>query len=380
MSLKSFHDMKGTVVSAENGEALPKASITLTKTGDASATKYANVNTDGRFTMGAKGDESKGLTPGIYQLTVKCRGYKTVTQEVIVPSGNEDTVEIGTIKMVRGVYGNCALKGYVYDIATGRTTGVDLYVTLRNGINNTSSAPIDSCNLESDGQYLFNVPVGTYTITVEDKRALVSDSERYQPTSVTVVVEDDSAVQQNIYVGQAASENQIRIILTWGARPYDLDSHLLGPTGDGSSRFHTYYSNKSYLYNGKKYADLDLDDTSSYGPETTTIYYKNGSGVYSFYVHDFTNRSWTNSSALAESGATVKVYEGSALKETYKVPSDIGTVWHVFDYDAGTGALIPINTMSNQSSPGDVGTMSIEDGISQEERDLEIIFNDLEEK
>ena len=68
------------------------------------------------------------------------------------------------------------------------------------------------------------------------------------------------------------------------------------------------------------------------------------------------------------------------MKETYKVPSDIGTVWHVFDYDAGTGALIPINTMSNQSSPGDVGTMSIEDGISQEERDLEIIFNDLEEK
>lgn len=338
MSLKSFHDMKRTVVSAENGEALPKASITLTKTGDASATKYANVNTDGRFTMGAKGDEVKGLTPGIYQLTVKCRGYKTVTQEVIVPSGNEDTVEIGTIKMVRGVYGNCALKGYVYDIATGRTTGVDLYVTLRNGINNTSSAPIDSCNLESDGQYLSHVPFGTCTITVEDKRALVSDNERYQSTSVTAVVED------------------------------------------GSSRFHTYYSNKTYLYNGKKYADLDLDDTSSYGPETTTIYYKNGSGVYSFYVHDFTNRSWTNSSALAESGATVKVYEGSALKETYKVPSDIGTVWHVFDYDAGTGALIPINTMSNQSSPGDVGTMSIEDGISQEERDLEIIFNDLEEK
>lgn len=256
-------------------------------------------------------------------MTVKCRGYKTVTQQAIIHSGNEDTVEIGTIKMVWSVYGNCALKGYVYDIAAGRSTGVDLYVTLRSGINNTSSAPIDSCNLGSDGQYLFHVPFGTCTITVEDKRALVSYNERYQSTSVTAVVED------------------------------------------GSSRFHTYYSNKSYLYNGKKYADLDMDDTTSYGPETTTIYYKNGSGVYSFYVHDFSNRSGTNSSALAASGAMVKVYEGSALKETYKVPVGIGTVWHVFDYEAGTGALIPVNTMSNQSNPGSVGTMSIEDGISR---------------
>lgn len=63
MSLKSFHDMKGTVVSAENGEALPKASITLTKTGDASATKYANVNTDGRFTMGGEGRRVKRAYP-----------------------------------------------------------------------------------------------------------------------------------------------------------------------------------------------------------------------------------------------------------------------------------------------------------------------------
>ena len=68
----------------------------------------------------------------------------------------------------------------------------------------------------------------------------------------------------------------------------DLDSHLVGPKKDGNGSFHIAYYDKTYSEGDTKYADLDLDDTSSYGPETTTVYNMNETGTYSFYVHDFT--------------------------------------------------------------------------------------------
>src|SRR5690554_5019926 len=53
---------------------------------------------------------------------------------------------------------------------------------------------------------------------------------------------------------EAPPEGAYRIILTWGERPRDLDSHLTGPDGQGG-RFHVAYFSK----NPVAYADLDLD-------------------------------------------------------------------------------------------------------------------------
>ena len=93
---------------------------------------------------------------------------------------------------------------------------------------------------------------------------------------------------------------------------------------------------------------LDRDDTSSYGPETTTIV-KTFPGVYRYSVHDFTNRVATSSTALANSGAYVAVYRGSSLWRTFNVPSGMGTLWTVFEY--ANGVITPINSMSNGSDP-----------------------------
>jgi uncharacterized protein YfaP (DUF2135 family) len=86
---------------------------------------------------------------------------------------------------------------------------------------------------------------------------------------------------------------------------------LDGPAEDGS-RFHIYYSDKVYL----DYANLDLDDISSYGPETTTIT-QQSDGVYVFAVHNFTNRGSSDSTALADSNATVNVYIGNLLVDHF---------------------------------------------------------------
>jgi len=119
-----------------------------------------------------------------------------------------------------------------------------------------------------------------------------------------------------------------------------------------------YYSNKTSSGANGKLADLDVDDTSSYGPETVTIYNMDRGGMYSYYVHDFSNRAYDGSSEMSNSGAQVKVYRGSALLATYNIPtSRAGTVWHVFDYDANTNKLIPVNTFSSESNADAVGGM-----------------------
>ena len=69
----------------------------------------------------------------------------------------------------------------------------------------------------------------------------------------------------------------MRAVLTWGANPSDLDSHLAYENN------HIYYSKKV----GSK-AHLDVDDTNSYGPETITIVKKKEGKKYLYAIHNYT--------------------------------------------------------------------------------------------
>jgi uncharacterized protein YfaP (DUF2135 family) len=136
---------------------------------------------------------------------------------------------------------------------------------------------------------------------------------------------------------------QVRIVLEWGSTPRDLDSHLTGPTSSGST-FHIYFGSKSYSESSKKIADLDLDDTSSYGPETTTIY-NPIKGEYVFYVYN-----WSGNPDIKSSGATVKVFNGNSNEPAYVFPIPLtgaGRYWTVFKYDSKTRRVTPINIVGN---------------------------------
>jgi uncharacterized protein YfaP (DUF2135 family) len=112
----------------------------------------------------------------------------------------------------------------------------------------------------------------------------------------------------------------IRIVLNWGASPNDLDSHLMYAGN------HVYFENKQ----GDE-ANLDVDDTTSYGPETITIERKRDGQRYVYAVHDYSNRENTNATALSRSGAKVFVYVGQTLVRTYYVPVNRkGNLWEVF--------------------------------------------------
>ncbi|MBQ9619078.1 MAG: hypothetical protein IJR44_01150 [Neisseriaceae bacterium] len=101
----------------------------------------------------------------------------------------------------------------------------------------------------------------------------------------------------------------VDIVLNWGERPADLDSHLTGPMGDGNN-FHVWYGSRGSLDNAP-YVLLYRDDTShghgSTLPEQTRIN-TTPNGIYNFYVHDYSNAGNPNSRALSQSDAVVTIH------------------------------------------------------------------------
>ncbi len=398
MSRNLFNKVTGSVEAAGSYKKIASAKITLT---NLSNNKVYETYTDanGNYTIGEVNDVKTGVTPAYYRMVISAYDYKPVTKMILISNDTASTISLDSISMVSGYSGDedCRIEGYVRDFATGQIVDQQLKLYLRRGLNSTTGRIIKTFTLNEDGLFRFYVPAGNYTIEVKDPRFLVSDREKYLTTHFNVTASSNlNTIQQSFYVSRSKSDDQIRIVLTWGNSPSDLDSHLVGPSASGTSKFHTYYSNKTYSYKNKKYDDLDLDDTTSYGPETTTIYKRLLNGTYSFYVHNYTNRDSWYSSALSNSGATVKVYYGQSSKEvaTFLVPRNkIGTLWHVFDYDPVRNKLTEKGEIYNRSDPSSIGLLStspdteenyendLPDDISDNEREnLELIFDNLEEK
>ena len=128
----------------------------------------------------------------------------------------------------------------------------------------------------------------------------------------------------------------LRVVLSWGGTPNDLDSHIVYPEN------HVYFSEKQ----GRD-AHLDVDDTDSYGPETITLRKKRFGETYVYAVRDFTNSGSLQSSALSHSQAKVFVYIGQSLVRTYYVPQNqIGNLWTVFRI-TGNGEIQDINNLQS---------------------------------
>ncbi len=132
------------------------------------------------------------------------------------------------------------------------------------------------------------------------------------------------------------SEDEYRIVLTWGKKPEDLDSHLTYYVDD-VQQYHLYYANRSVIYEEKKVAALELDDCNGYGPETVTLTVSADAlekGVFRYSVRNYTDGIGMTSKNLSLSGAMVRVYIGNEKQETFYIPKNNGgTVWHVFDID-----------------------------------------------
>ena len=135
---------------------------------------------------------------------------------------------------------------------------------------------------------------------------------------------------RNVVLSPEVADGEIRIVLTWGSSPADLDAYAIG-TSSGGASFNIHFSNPDVSGVG----NLDVDDTSGYGPETITIV--DMGAEFTFSVMDFRLEG-----TMPGSGAQVKVYmPNSTSAVTYTVPSGEGVLWEVFRYE--NGELTPVN-------------------------------------
>ncbi|MFZ1397799.1 MAG: carboxypeptidase regulatory-like domain-containing protein, partial [Candidatus Promineifilaceae bacterium] len=196
-------------------------------------------------------------------------------------------------------WGGVGVPAFPYDVCQGVAEVADAPEPATGAVqgqvvNATNDQPVagaqvcitgtDQCITTDDsGNYSFpNVPVGDLALNVT--------AADFTPVDQSVTVTAGDPITQNFALSPVLPTGELRIVLTWGANPADLDSHLYLPDNTD-----IYYNNKGGF--------LDVDDTDSFGPETITIPQR-VDGTYSYAVYDY-----DRTGQLPTSEAVVRVYD-----------------------------------------------------------------------
>jgi PKD repeat protein len=200
--------------------------------------------------------------------------------------------------------------------------------------NGNSPLVVQFTDLSSEGSLTVTASASGYTTYNNDQ----------------VVVPEGETVELQISLSPVLAGGQYRFVLTWGETPKDLDSHLKTPEIEGST-YHIYWYEKG-SESSPPYAILDIDDTTSYGPETTTIFQLK-QGIYYYYVYNY-----SETPAITTSKAVVQIFDDNGLLHTLQVPtSGEGLFWNVCTVDGSTGIIDIINQVTN-TEPGGKSTLS----------------------
>lgn len=228
-----------------------------------------------------------------------------------------------------------------------------------------SAEPISNALVQIGSSTAYSDTAGTATfsgLTAGSGRVQASaqgyDSADRQISDLSCTATSSVGIALSPTSGEGSiSANQARIVLTWGVNPEDLDSHLTGPdslsdgsTTDDTNRFHIYYANDT-----GDVAGLDVDDVTSYGPETITISPPSSSstlrpGLYRYSVHHFYGNS-----DISNSNASVTLQIGGTTR-TFTPPSGSpgeNALWTVFELvvnSSGVATIYEINTFTADQS------------------------------
>lgn len=277
------------------------------------------------------------LQTGVYLAQGYCETQRVRLVEMDGPCEGRVPLDIALIEPVEAdpgclpTEGLASIYGVVRDATTG--TGIANATVAVNGILSASAGS------------------GSYSVSdvIPSEHVLVTASAAgYQPFSMVLSIGPDEDVEQDIVlVPSAQYADQYRFVLTWGQDPEDLDSHLWVPLG-GDDHYHVAFWDKGSLTT-VPYAELDVDDVTSFGPETITLL-PNYSGQYVYAVHH-----WYGAGTIATSGAVVQIYAGNNLTHVLNAPGGTCYVngwWWVGELNGETGQFSLINEY-HQEAPLD---------------------------
>lgn len=341
----------GTVVGRVNN------AVTNTGLGDVAISAYDVLGTlVNTTTTDGGGAFNMSLPAGVlYRFEFNLADYyPSVYSNILVGAGEEAILE-AVLQIETSITGTGSVTGRITDAVSGNPVEGAM-LRFRQGIHNTEGSFVAETTSDMGGNYsmLDTLSSGQYTAEISHAG--------YITDYITVLILGGQLLgNQNGTISPEPTPGEVRIVLSWGEFPRDLDSHLTGPLGDNSvERFHVYFAAKGSEISSP-YTILDIDDTSSYGPETITIK-SQFRGTYRYSVHDYSNRGAVNSVALANSGAKVVIYQSGSEPRTFNVPAGVGTLWTVFELN---GAVItPVNTLSDETLSTNIRSLDVANDAS----------------
>lgn len=198
----------------------------------------------------------------------------------------------------------------------------------------TSTATADSA-----GNFTIALRRSSVATLVAQSGTRLSNTVRFSGSA------NDSTLSPCLTLGQAGAGLTMK--LTWGARPSDLDSHLYTPSGA-----QVYFSSRGSLA-GAPFANLDVDDTSSYGPEVVTIS-RLMVGTYTYFVRNYSGYS---SGPIAAASARVELSIPGRAVELVTPPAtgelSSTNYWVLFALDVDTQCSVTVRRLGtyNGSAP-----------------------------
>lgn len=334
--------MPGDFTTIVSGAAVPIESfgalnVTLTDSAGAALNLRAGQTATLRIPMGSRNGDVPATIPLFYFDNASGRWVQEGTA-TLAGSGTsqyyEGTVTHFTTWNADQTYNTVLVTGCVADAAGARVAGA--YVAA-DGVDYTGTS-----FAVTDATGAFSLPIRKDSLATIAGIAAGKLTNTLRVGAYTV----DTALPDCLALGQAGAG--ITMKLTWGAAPSDLDSHLFAP--DGS---HVYYSNKGSLLRAP-FANLDVDDTSSYGPEVVTLT-RLMVGTYKYSVRNF---SGFGSGSISASGARVELNVPSRTAELFAPPATGETAstnwWNLFEFDVDASCNVTIRRVGTftNSQPG----------------------------
>ncbi len=206
-------------------------------------------------------------------------------------------------------------------------------------VNDDSGQPAANVRIAADGVGYSSIQsattngAGQFTVLAAPNSSLVLQGRRGAFLTDARAVSTGTTAMSITTCLTIPTTNAATMRLTWGSAPRDIDSHLRVPGG-----FHVYYVSRGSL-SAEPFANLDVDDVTSFGPEVTTIR-RPKVGIYRFYLHNF---SGTFSPGMTGSPTRVELsYAGRTV--AFTPPSGEGSAlyWHLFDLEIASNCSMTL--------------------------------------
>lgn len=272
---------------------------------------------------------------------------KTATVNIQVSSRNKDLpntiplfyydlaqngwVQSGTATLVRLSNGEFVYQGTINRIAPWNADQVMQTITLNGCVKDTEGNEIANAIVSGDGidyssitkvstdaQGKFSLPVKTSS----NLYVLAQSGNKTSNAQKIMTTASAQTMSQCLIV--SSQNNSLTMRLTWGQYPEDVDSHLITPNGS-----HIYYSNDGSL-TSEPFANLDVDDITSFGPEVVTVR-RLQVGTYRYGLHNYSNTLIPTN--MKQSPVRVEL-EGAKLQKRiiYPTLADSNNLfWYGFD-------------------------------------------------